>query len=394
MTPWFSAPIARLASIFAGGLLAVACSTAPVTPSRSVGAATAPAGPTPSAVAVTPAPTIAATAVAVQFDVASVALGPEGTLYGSACDAARVVRFDDGGPMVIAGSGPRGFAAGFEGDGHLATLAQIQCPQGLVVTADGITVADHGNNRIRFIDTLGLIRTIAGSGATGSNNGSFSGDGGDSTKATLQEPTFLLLGRDGLYVADRDNNRVRRIDAHGTISTVAGTGAVGFVGDGGPAIAATLDNPAGMAMDAAGNLYIADSNNNRIRRVDPKGRITTIAGTGASGSGGDGGPAAAATMADPEGLAIGPDGSLYVGEAEGNRIRRIDAHGTISTFAGTGAVGYAGDGGPASAATLAVAGSEVGIAMDHRGNLYIPDLGNHCIRKVDPAGIITTFART
>jgi hypothetical protein len=313
--------------------------------------------------------------------VASIAFGPDGTLYGSACDAARVLRIGGSSPTVIAGSGPGGFAAGFGGDGHLATNAEIQCPVGLAVAPSGIFVADHGNNRVRFIDLQGLIHTAAGSGPTGTNNGSFSGDGGPADKATLQEPTFLLWDGAGyLYVSDRDNNRVRRIASDETITTVAGNGSGGFFGDDGPAIAASLDDPAGLAVDGKGNLYIADSNNNRIRRVDSEGRITTIAGTGGSSSTGDGGPATAATMADPEGIAIAADGTLYVGEAAGNRVRRIAPDGTISTFAGTGEVGYTGDGGPAIAATLVASESEMGLAVDRLGNA---PARSHHVRRID-----------
>jgi NHL repeat-containing protein len=391
MTPRFRARVVRLATAFAGGLLVIGCSTltpAMPGPSASTTGAATPAGTTPG-------PTATASVGGVHFDVGSIAFGPDGTLYGSACDAARVVKIGSGSPSVIAGSGPGGFAAGFKGDGHLATLAEMQCPVGLAVTPGGIFVADHGNNRVRFIDAQGLINTAAGSGPTGANTGSFSGDGGPAEMATLQEPTFLLWdGAGNLFISDRDNNRVRRIDPDGIITTVAGNGAGGFLGDDGPAATSSLDDPAGLAIDGRGNLYIADSNNNRIRRVDPKGRITTIAGTGVSSSTGDGGLATAATLADPEGLAIAPDGTLYVGEAAGNRIRKIAPDGTISTLAGTGAIGYTGDGGPAASATLAVSESEVGLTVDGLGNVYIPDLGNHCIRKVDLAGIITTFATT
>lgn len=386
------AHVDKLAAICIAGALIAGCGTlAPATPpppGTTLGA-TSPAGTAPGS-------TDVATFGTAPFDVASIAFGPDGTLYGSACGAARVVKIGSGSPTVIAGSGPGGFAAGFSGDGHLATFAEMQCPVGLAVLPEGgIYVADHGNNRIRFIDAQGLMSTAAGSGPVGSNYGSFSGDGGQAEKATLQEPTFLLWdGAGSLFVSDRDNNRVRRIATDGTISTIAGNGSGGFAGDGGPAIAASLDDPAGLALDGNGNLYIADSNNNRIRRVDPEGRITTIAGTGVSSSTGDGGPATAATMADPEGIAIAADGTLYVGEAVGNRIRRIAPDGAISTFAGTGAIDYTGDGGPAAKATLAVSESQVGLTVDALGNVYIPDVGNHCIRKVDTAGIITTFATT
>ena len=400
MRSWFSAPFAGhargLATLAACAALTVAgCSGGP---SASAGATGGAASATPTALPATPDATAArpSPTADVHFDVASLALGPGGTVYGASCEAARVVTVDATGPVVIAGSGPGGFQAGFSGDGDAAIAAQIACPVGLAVGSDGtLYVSDHNNNRVRAIGPDGGIRTVAGSGAVGSNNGSFSGDGGPATEATLQEPTFLLLDDDGnLYISDRDNNRVRKVATDGMITTVAGNGEDGFAGDGGPATEASLDDPAGLAMDARGRLYIADSNNQRIRVVDLDGLISTVAGTGTMGSTGDGGPAKDATLADPEGLAIAIDGTLYLGEAEGNRIRRISPDGIITAYAGTGENGYTGDGGAASLATLSVGGSQVGIALDPAGNLYIPDIGNLAIRVVRIDGTIETFALT
>ena len=392
VTPWFSTLRAR--ALVAGSVvLAISGCSGPAAPrpsaiatpdGRSAPAATATAGAAPT-------PTAAA-----HYGLNILAFDRDGKLLGTDCHAARILELEKRGPKVIAGSGPGEFAAGFGGDGGLATAAQFQCPIGIVVGEDGtIYFADHGNNRIRAINTGGVISTIAGSGPTGTGFGSYSGDGGPAIEATLQEPTFLLLDPDGnLYVSDRDNNRVRRIAANGTITTVAGNGENAFSGDGGMAIDAALDDPAGLAMDARGNLYISDSNNERIRIVDRKGRIRTFAGTGSMSSDGDGKTGLKASFADPEGIALAPDGMLYISEGEGNRIRAIAPDGTVSTFAGTGEVGNAGDGGPATSATLSVGGSPGGILLDGQGNLYIPDTGNRCVRMVDPSGIITTFLTT
>jgi DNA-binding beta-propeller fold protein YncE len=388
--PWLNAPLAQRTLVTFVTLLSAGCAGSPVV--------SKPATSAPPAVAARPTVAVrpGATEAVLHYTIDVLGIDATGRLFGSDCHRARLLALDASGPTVIAGSGPGEFAAGFAGDGGPATMAQFQCPIGIVVRPDGtIVFADHGNNRIREISPDGIISTIAGSGATGTGFGSFSGDGGPATNATLQEPTFLLLDSSGnLYISDRDNNRVRRLAPDGTISTVAGNGENAFGGDGGKATDAALDDPAGLAMDAKGNLYIADSNNERIRVVDPKGRIRTIAGTGTMASDGDGKQAMNASFADPEGIALGPDGTLYVAEGEGNRIRAISPGGTVSRFAGTGEVGLSGDGGPAAMARLSVGGSTGGIVLDADGNVYIPDTGNRLVRKVDRYGFITTFAMT
>jgi sugar lactone lactonase YvrE len=388
----FDAPISRILTLVVVVLVAAACtdSSAPLV--------TGPLGTSQPAatVASTGGPTLLPAPTHVRYAIDMLALGGDGRVLGTDCHSARVLELTPTGAQVIAGSGPGEFAAGFAGDGGPATLAQFQCPLGIVVRADGtVLFADHGNNRIRAISPAGIISTIAGSGATGTNLGGFSGDGGPATEATLQEPTFIALDAKGnLYISDRDNNRVRRIAVDGTITTVAGNGENAFGGDGGKATDAAVDDPAGLAIDRGGNLYIADSNNERIRVVDAKGRIRTLAGTGSNSSDGDGMPALKASFADPEGIALAPDGTLYVVEADANRIRAIAPDGTVSTFAGTGELGHSGDGGPASEATLAVGGSPGGIVLDAHGNLYLPDTGNGLVRVVDRNGTITTFAMT
>jgi sugar lactone lactonase YvrE len=208
----------------------------------------------------------------------------------------------------------------------------------------------------------------------------------------MQEPTGIAIDGEGnIFVSDRDNDRVRRVSVDGLIATVAGNGEALFSGDGGPALDATLDDPAGLAVDEEGVLYIADSNHHRVRRVDPDGVISTFAGTGQLGSDGDGGPATEAMLSDPESLLFDTAGNLFVGDSGANRIRRIAPDGTITTFAGTGEHGYGGDGGPATEATFRLSGDPASLAVGAAGNVYIGDSGNHVIRVVDPSGTISTL---
>jgi cysteine-rich repeat protein len=235
----------------------------------------------------------------------------------------------------------------------------------------------------------GEIRPFAGTGS-----GGYGGDGGPADEARLREPSDVAIdGIGNLYVADTSNHRIRRVDAvSGDISTVAGTGSRGDAGDGAAATDADLDSPEGVAIDPAGRLLIADTGNQRIRRVDlGSGIITTIAGTGSEGDSGDGGPATAAALSDPRGLVIGSSGHLYFADSGNHRIRRIDAtSGVITTIAGDGDEGQQGDDGPATAAHLARPSD---VALDASGDLYIADTNNHVIRKVNSSdGIIRTVA--
>ena len=283
---------------------------------------------------------------------------------------------------TVAGTG----TGGFSGDGGLAISAQLLTPHDAAADAAGnLYVADSFNNRIRKVDAAGGIVTVAGSGESG-----YGGDGGPAIQAQFAQPVGVALDAAGnLYIADWGNNRVRKVDAAGNISTVAGTGESGYGGDGGPVIQAQLSRPYGAALDAAGNLYIADWGNNRIRKVDAAGNISTVAGTGESGYSGDGGPAAQAQLAQPYGLTADAAGNLYITDSFNNRIRKVDAAGVISTVAGSGEPGYGGDGGPALQAQLA---GPVGAAMDAAGNLYVADGNNQRIRMVDAAGVISTVA--
>ncbi|MBI4586444.1 MAG: PKD domain-containing protein [Planctomycetes bacterium] len=243
-----------------------------------------------------------------------------------------------------------------------------------------------GDGRQRSSEALGrTVVTVAGTGSQGS-----SGDNGQATTARLWVPSAVALGPDGsLYIADTYNNRIRKVDPDGIITRFAGSGPAGFSGDGAPAIGASLNYPDGLALGPDSSVYIADRGNNRIRRVAPNGIISTVAGTGSQGSSGDNGPATQAQLFDPYGIAVGPDGTLSIADTYNNRIRQVGTDGIITTVAGKGPAGYSGDGGPASQATLK---HPKGVTLGRDGSLYIADTGNDRIRRVGPEGIITTVA--
>jgi len=272
------------------------------------------------------------------------------------------------------------------GDGGPATEANLFMPTGAAIDACGnLYVADNYRHRVRKMDADGIITTIAGNG-----DGGYSGDGGLATEAQFYYPSGIAVDTLGnLYIADSGNYRVRKVDANGIISTLAGNGIEGYGGDGGPATQARLDYPSDVAVDALGNVYIADSYNNRIRKVDMNGIISTFAGSGIAGYSGDGGPAIQAQIAGPAGVALDSSGNVYIADHNNQRIRKVDTNGIISTVVGNGDEGYSGDGGPATEAQLQV---PLDVAIDVSGNLYIADYYNDCIRKVDKNGIITTVA--
>ncbi|MGH3913570.1 MAG: protein kinase domain-containing protein, partial [Pseudonocardiaceae bacterium] len=291
----------------------------------------------------------------------------------------RILKVDPSGAInTIAGTGPKGYS----GDNGPATQAQLWNPQGIALDGAGnLYVADTYNHRVRRIDPSGTITTIAGNGTQEST-----GDGGPAVSAQLRFPVDITIDNsDNLYVAEAEGRRVRRIDPNGRISTVAGTGVEGYSGDGGPATQAQLGFPLALAVDDSGNLYIADTANGRIRKVDAAGMITSIAGSGTEGFAGDGGPAAVAELTLPEGVAVDQSGSLYIADTGNDRIRKVDADGGISTVAGSGIRGFSGDGGLAATAQLA---QPRGIAVDRDGSIYLGDQGSNRARKIDPNGVI------
>jgi sugar lactone lactonase YvrE len=253
-------------------------------------------------------------------------------------------------------------------------------PAGVAVDGNGnLFIADYYNHAVRKVTVAGTISTIAGNGTRG-----YSGDGGAATAAELAYPIGVAVDSSGeVYIADMYNHRIRRVSATGVISTIAGNGSWGFSGDGGPATAANFNSPYGIALDNSGNIYITDAGNNRIRKINPAGIISTIAGDGSGGYSGDGGPATAAALTFPAGIDVA-GGNIYISDYNNQRIRKIDALGIISTVAGNGTRGYSGDGGPATAAEIAY---PIGVALDGTGNLYIADASNGRIRKVDPSGL-------
>ena len=277
--------------------------------------------------------------------------------------------------FTIAGNG----VAGFSGDTSTATNAEIFGPTGVAVDGAGNEyISDYYNQRIRKINSSGTITTVAGTGTAGYN-----GDGMAATEAKINYPMGIAADAFGnVYFADRGNNRVRMISASGTITTLAGTGTGGYSGDNGPAINAKLYGPTGVAVDAAGNVFIADKSNNVIRRVDAvSGMITTVAGTGAPGYNGDSWPSATLSDLDnPADVALDIMGNLYIADQGNNRVRMVDTFRKISTIFGNGIGGYTADG---LSATSSEIFSPSSVAVDISGNVYISDELNYMIRKVD-----------
>ncbi len=315
---------------------------------------------------------------------AGLAVDDKGNVYIADRENHVVRRVDEKGIITtIAGTG----TAGFSGDGGPATQAQLNLPSGIALDNKGnIFIADRSNNRVRKIDANGVISTYAGNGDTG-----YSGDAGPAVKARVDRPFGVATDDKGnLFIADRGNNRIRKVNPEGIITTVGGDGGFFFIGDNGPAYRASIAGPTGVAVDKKGNIYIADRNNNRIRVIDSQGMIRTIAGTGQQDYNGDSELARDTNLHLPFGVAVEPDGSLLVIDRSHYRIRRIDLKkGTIETVAGNGKKQFAGDGGPATGAVL---NFPHGMVVDKDGNLLFSDKGHYRIRKISPQGIIQTIA--
>lgn len=283
---------------------------------------------------------------------------------------------------TIAGTG----TSGFSGDGGAATLAMLSQAWGLEIdpaTGD-IYFSDFQNYRVRKINSSGVVTTIAGNGSS-----AYSGDGGPATAAGISGPTDLAIYGGELYIGEVFSSRVRKVNAAGIITTVAGNGISGTSGDGGPATLASISSPNGIAVDNFGNILICDQNTQHIRKVTPSGIISTIAGSGATGYSGDGGPATMASMHLPDQICADAAGNVYFSDFYNNVVRRISTSGIITTFAGNGIAGFSGDGGPATSAKLH---GPAGVHFDLAGNLYVCDATNNRIRKVATDGIISTIA--
>jgi trimeric autotransporter adhesin len=295
----------------------------------------------------------------------------DGALYIADPGSQSILEDPYGSISTFAGNGTQGFS----GDNGPAASAQLSNPQGLAKAILGpVYIADSGNQRVRMVSN-GVITTVAGNGV-----GGFSGDSGPATSARLSNPQGLAVdGLRDLYIADSGNQRVREVFDGGIINTAAGNGTQGFSGDGGPARDAELSLPAGLAFDPDSNLFIADSGNNRIRKVSSDGVITTVAGNGTPGFAGDNGPATSAELSNPRGVAVDYYGNLFIADSGNNRIRKV-SNGVITTVAGIGTFGTSGDNGPAVIAELS---NPYGVAVDYpAGDIYLTDAAR--IRALTP----------
>jgi hypothetical protein len=284
---------------------------------------------------------------------------------------------------TIAGYGPEGYS----GDGGPAVSAQFRGIVAIRPDNLGnLYVADQINHVIRKIDASNNITTVVGNGTgAGTSTGGYSGDGGPATNAQLNQPSDIVIDNSGnLYINDGLNKVIRKVSPSGIITTIAGTGTEGYTGDGGPAAAAKI-SPYGLAVDNSGTIYFVQAagstttTGHAIRKISPSGIITTICGTGAEGYSGDGGPATAATLRSPSRLVLDPTGNIYVCDQFNYAIRKISTDGIITTIAGTGVAGYSGDGGPATAAKMDF---PMAIAIDNANNLYVSDYQNRVVRKI------------
>jgi sugar lactone lactonase YvrE len=368
-----------------------AAPTATAVPATATGAPTA-APQSTATISVEERQPILATDAKLEYPL-DIAFDANGNLYISDCGVSQVLIVDQTGLLTVyAGTG----TSGFSGDGGPAVEAQLDCPGGLAVDRDGnLFIVDYHNYRVRRVDRNGIISTAARTGLA-----DFGAQGGPTAGALLGASDVGLDAAGNLYIDDAMIDQVRRVDPGGLITTIAGNGAIGFSGDGGPAVDAQLNSTPsenhlpGIVVGADGTVYFSDVGNSRVRRIDLQGIITTVAGTGQPGYSGDGGPGAAARLGWPTDLALDAAGNLFIsdnpgGGEDGNRVRRVDRNGIITTVAGVDTRGPAVDGGPATATTL---NHPRGLAIDPEGNLYIVDGENQRVRKVDQNGIITTVA--
>jgi uncharacterized protein (TIGR03437 family) len=304
----------------------------------------------------------------------ALALDSSGNLYIADQFNSRIRKITGGAISTVAGNGTRGDF----GDTGQATSAGISFPQGVGVDGAGnIYIADSANHKIRRVSTTGVITSIVGGTFP-----AFAGDGGPANNAHINQPTGIAVDSAGnFYFTDLGNNRIRKVTANGTITTFAGNGVYGRLGDGGPATSANLNAPSGLALDAAGNLYIADTENGMIRKVTPDGIITTVAGTGINGFSGDGGPATRAMLNRPKGVAVDAAGLVYIADTFNSRIRVVSLNGTISTIAGNSYIGDSGDGSPGTAVILRFPSA---LLAGSGGRLYVADTQNSRIRLLTP----------
>lgn len=290
----------------------------------------------------------------------------------------------------VAGSNTSGSGSGSSGDGGLAKDAKLLNPTDVVVNAEGHVFFNDGGftYSIRVVTPDGIINRFAGNNTSG-----FSGDGGPANQAALNFPQGLAIDRQGnIFIADAGNRIIRKVNRQGIIQTIAGIpGSFGYSGDGGPATAAQLAFPNGMAFDAAGNLFFADAGRHIIRKIDTAGIITTVAGTGTSGFSGDGGPATAARLYSPTDICFDNNGNMIIADRDNHAIRRINTSGIIEKIAGIGGslnYGFTGDGGVATAAKL---NKPQSVSTDSLGNVFFSDYTNKRIRKINTNGVIQTI---
>jgi uncharacterized protein (TIGR03437 family) len=308
------------------------------------------------------------------------ALDSSGNLYIADSLNCRIRKVASANISTFAGNG----TLSYSGDGSAASKAQLNTPQGVAADSFGnLYIADTLNNVVRKVSPNGIISNYAGNGGAGS-----SGDGTAAIGAQLNGPQGLAVDAGGnLFIADTLNAKVRKVSASGVITTVAGSGTPGYGGDGAAATSAQLNLPIGVAVDSSGNLYIADFGNSRVREVSAN-NIGTVAGSGSNGYSGDGGAAAKAQLNGPQGVAVDAAGDLFIADTENNRVREVTPGGLIATVAGNGAAGYSGDGGQATSAQV---GNPVGVAVDAAGNVYTVDASSR-VRQVYPNGLIVTIA--